>query len=387
MQKDEAYFQQLFQLYLENKCSPSQLRELFSYLGKSDADRMIIEQLQNEFSSSFSAGNNPKDRVPAKGAIIIPLYKKRWLKYAVATAVIIILSISCYLTFFLSSAKKNIAQHPANTNNTILPGGDKATLTLADGRTIFLDSTSIGTIARQGNTKIVKNSNGQIVYTPQTSGVNEVYFNTISTPSGGQFHIVLPDGSDVWLNASSSIKFPSGFTGNERKVEISGEAYFEIVKNVSMPFKVRVDGNEEIEVLGTHFNVMAYNNEEASKTTLLEGSIKITNNSITNFLKPGQQAISGKAGKINIVSDVNTSHVIAWKNGLFDFDNDMLPEIMRQIARWYNAEVVYQGTVPSGHYAGSIKRESNITQVLDMLEFAGNVKFSIDGTKIIVKEK
>jgi ferric-dicitrate binding protein FerR (iron transport regulator) len=272
-------------------------------------------------------------------------------------------------------------------SNTIAPGGNKAILTLGNGQKVILDSAGNGTIAFQGNSRITKNDKGEIVYdaTAQTNNFSEILFNTISTPNGGQYKVVLPDGTNVWLNAASSIRFPTKFVGKERAVAITGEVYFEVTKNASMPFKVKINEAEEIKVLGTHFNVMAYKEEKYTKATLLEGSIKIHNRDESILVKPGGQAILRNQGEIELVNNVNTDHIVAWKNGLFDFDNDDLPYIMRQLSRWYDVDIVYTDNVPEGHYAGSIRKQSNITEVLKMLELAGDVQFSIVGKKILVK--
>lgn len=386
MEKDPEHFKKLMRRYLDNECTPGEMKELFTIINSADADRLLLKEMQEEFSSAFAADEKIQPS-PVRGAEIIPFYRKRWFQIAAAVLIII-----CSGIYFLPVGKKvketvknEIKQPPINS---ISPGTDMAVLTLSDGQKIILDSTHNGTIAVQGNSKIVKNNNGQIVYDSEArpADTGSTVFNTVVTPRGGQFRVVLPDGTNVWLNAASSVRFPVQFTGGERKVEISGEAYFEVVKNAAKPFKVILNGSEEIQVLGTHFNVMAYKDEESIKTTLLEGSVKITNGGQVSLLKPGQQAVTARDGKTVILSNVDTDHEIAWKNGLFDFDNDNLQEIMRQLSRWYNVEVIYSGEIPSGHYVGSVRRQAGITQVLKMLELAGNARFSVMDKKIVVKE-
>ena len=393
MEKYPAYFKKLFQLYLDNKCSPTEMKELFAFINENDSNRMLLEQISDEFSIAFDNENrniftakkqNPSQEKQPK---VIPFYKKKWLNIAAAAAVILIISAGSY--FFLYNESKTELEAVVQKKqqiNVIVPGGNKAILTLSNGQQIILDNANNGTIALQGNSKIIKNNKGQISYQlAEGRGQVAVQFNTISTPRGGQYQVVLADGSKVWLNAASSIRFPTQFTGKERQVEITGEAYFEVAKNAFIPFKVKINETEEIEVFGTHFNVMAYDEEENIKTTLLEGSIKMNNASNSIFVKPGQQAISHNQGKIELIKNVNADHVIAWRNGLFDFQNDNLPHIMRQLSRWYNVDVIYAGNIPQGHYVGSIRKQSNITEVLKMLELAGDVQFSIIGKKIMVK--
>jgi len=212
-----------------------------------------------------------------------------------------------------------------------------------------------------------------------------VAFNTISTPVGGQYTVVLPDGSKVWLNAASSLKFPTAFTGTERRVELTGEGYFEVAKNKHMPFKVNFN-REEVEVLGTHFNISAYPDEAVTRTTLLEGSVRISKNNIKKILVPGQQAISSmQTGGFNI-AEVNTDEAIAWKNGLFLFHNENIRSIMKKIARWYNVDVNYQGSFTNQEYGGRISQSKNLSEILKNLELTGTIHFKIEGRRVTVME-
>ena len=259
---------------------------------------------------------------------------------------------------------------------------NKAILTLSDGSTIILDDAKNGQVAQQGGTQIAKLANGQLVYNALDGKPAEVVFNTLTTPRGGQFKLTLPDGSEVWLNASSSIKYPTAFIGNERKVEISGEAYFEIVHNAAKPFKVSVNGME-VKVLGTHFNINAYNDEASVKTTLLEGSISLTKADAATTLKPGQQAQLGNGGNIKVIDNVDIDQVVAWKNGYFSFNRADLQTVMRQIARWYDVDISYEGKIPERQFGGKIDRNSNASEVLKILE-ESKVHFRIEEKKIIV---
>src|SRR6185295_13408999 len=256
---------------------------------------------------------------------VTPVRKMKWLR--VAAAIIILISMSAYvLTQITVNRKANdevVKVEPlAVVNNDILPGGDKAILTLANGSQIILDSAANGVVAQQGKTEVMKLANGQLVYKGAGGPANDVLYNTMATPRGGQYRLVLPDGSRVWLNAVSSIRFPTAFTGNERKVEITGEAYFEIVKDQSRPFRVLVkppSGNEDMEVavLGTHFNINAYKDEPVIKTTLLEGSVKVSRGTSLTIIKPGQQSQLNNSGVISVVPDADVAEAVAWKDGRF----------------------------------------------------------------------
>ncbi|MDP4286223.1 MAG: FecR domain-containing protein [Bacteroidota bacterium] len=307
------------------------------------------------------------------------------LFYKIAAASLIIF-ISCAAAWFaLRTPKDNtIAKaSPKQLKNVTTPGGNKAILTLSDGSTIILDSAKNGQVAQQGGAQIAKLANGQLVYNALDNKPAKVVFNTLTTPRGGQFKLTLPDGSEVWLNAASSIKYPTAFIGNERKVEISGEAYFEIAHNAAKPFKVSVNGME-VKVLGTHFNINAYTDEASVKTTLLEGSVNLTKGSAAITLKPGQQAQLGNSGNIKVIDNVDIDQVVAWKNGYFSFNRSDLQTVMRQLARWYDVEINYEGKIPERQFGGKIDRNSNLSEVLKILE-ESKVHFSIEEKKIIVR--
>ncbi|HMF72741.1 MAG TPA: FecR domain-containing protein, partial [Flavitalea sp.] len=267
--------------------------------------------------------------------------------------------------------------------NSIATGSNKASLTLSDGTTIVLDDAANGLLTTQAGIKISKTTDGQLKYDasrPQPSHANG--FNTIHTPRGGQYQVVLPDGSSVWLNAASSLKFPTVFSGNERKVELTGEAYFEVAKNKVKPFIV-ASGNQTLEVLGTHFNVNAYQDDGKIRTTLLEGSIKVSHTQTNAFslLVPGQQAELRKEIK---VTKVDVKQSIAWKNGYFVFASENIQTLMQKIARWYDVDVEYEGRVTTEGFVGSISRFEDVSEVLHMLQLTGMVHFKIVGRKIIV---
>lgn len=302
--------------------------------------------------------------------------------YKVAAVMIAILGgVAGY--HFLEPAKryaivKNIITSPKG----IKQEANKAILTLANGSRVILDNANNGLIARQGNTQVNKTRQGELIYNNDStrSSVAVPENNVVSTPNGGQYLVSLPDGSKVWLNALTSLKFPTEFSGNERVVELTGEAYFEVAKNKKMPFKVKMVNNTIIEVLGTHFNIMAYTNESSIKATLLEGSINIKKGDMSRMMLPGQQA--NIAGNIQLTT-ANTDEAISWKNGLFSFEKSDIRTVMRQIERWYDVEVVYEGGLPGNEITGYVSRNSNLSEVLKMLELSG-LKMVVEGKKIKV---
>ena len=263
----------------------------------------------------------------------------------------------------------------------VSPGSDKAILTLADGSTIALDNAQNGTLAQQGNAKIIK-LDGKLFYDQTNKNSAEVVYNTISTPKGGQYQLELPDGSLAWLNASSSIYFPTSFIEKERRVQVTGEAYFEVARNRNKPFIVGIN-NSEIQVLGTHFNINSYNDEDDMRTTLAEGSVKFVNGSTTSMLKPGQQSQLAKDGSVKVVNDVDVERVVAWKNGLFDFENAGIETVMRQLSRWYDVDVEYKGATDD-LFIAEMPRKIKLSDALKALELTGKVRFDIEGRKIIV---
>jgi len=265
----------------------------------------------------------------------------------------------------------------------IAPGGNKAILTLANGNTLVLTDAKNGKLASQGGVVISKTADGQVKYAGSGQSVlsNTLVYNTATTPKGGQYLFILSDGTKVWLNSASSIKYPVSFIGNERRVELIGEAYFEVAHNAAKPFRV-VSNGQTVEVLGTHFNINAYADENAVKTTLLQGSVKVSSAGSSSVIKPGEQAQFNN-GKINVVRGVDLDAAVAWKNGLFYFEDNSIQEVMRQFARWYDVDVKYEGELPSRHFSGEISRNINATQMLDILSFK-KIHYKLQGKTIIV---
>lgn len=317
--------------------------------------------------------------------------RRKWY-FAAAAILLVFLTATVYrLTTTDSSSANSLAETSAGSVVTDLaPGGNKAILRLADGSAIILDSAADGTLSEQGNIKVEKLSNGLLAYTiggTQLTANDAAFYNTISTPRGGQYQVTLSDGTKVWLNAASSIRFPVFFAGNERRVEITGEAYFEVAKNINKPFKVKTTASE-IEVLGTHFNINAYEDEAAVKTTLIEGIVKVSvpvtaGKNTSRFLQPGQQSGISKEGTISVLNNADTEEALAWKNGRFQFKSADIKSILRQISRWYDVDVVYKGNV-NLHFTGQLKRDEYVSKVFEKLALTGEVHFKIEGKKIIV---
>jgi len=245
-----------------------------------------------------------------------------------------------------------------------------------------LNAKPVGQLAVQGNMAISKANNGQIKYNAISGENNLILINTVTTQRKEQYHLTLADGTNVWLNAASSIKYPTAFTGNERRVEITGEAYFEVAHNKDKPFLVTTNG-QTVEVLGTHFNINAYDDEIGVKTTLLEGSVKVNKNGKTAMIKPGQQAIVLDNEQSIEIKEADTEQAIAWKNGFFDFKDANIQDIMRQLSRWYDVDVRYDGKIPTRDFSGEMERSLNASQVLKLLTYSG-IHFRIEGKTIIV---
>lgn len=334
------------------------------------------EKVRTAIYSRLQNSLNTKDILPKKNS---------YLKYWVAAASVILAVSVSLLLFKGKTAIENISKNkPGLAKNSIVPGSNKAILTLADGSTINLDNSNKGTLTHQGAATINKLNNGQLVYNATNQPDNgATLYNTATTPRGGQYQVVLSDGTKVWLNSASSIKYPVTFSGKERHIELAGEAYFEVAKNKKMPFTIAVKGNN-IEVLGTHFNVMAYNDDDNLVTTLLEGSVKIKKGGSEALLKPGQQAIIDDGQEKYIVSEVNTDDAVAWKNGYFVFDNENIQSIMKKVARWYDIDVKYAGVTKDQSFGGTVSRFSDVNELLKVLELTGTIHFKIEGRTITV---
>jgi transmembrane sensor len=390
--------------------------ELEQWANESAANRELLQQLTNdetlrqeliayyEAEASKEAVWRKIDAATSETAQVIPVSAQRTGKYKYLAAAVTVGAVLTAIAYFWSQNK------PASTNNIpvakaavndVLPGGNKATLKLGDGKTIVLDNAQNGLLVQQGAINIIKQNDGELVYESETGSSGKPLTidhspltNTLGTPAGGQFQLKLPDGTWVWLNASSFIKYPTAFTGKERRVSVYGEAYFEVAKDANKPFKVNVltsDGESrngtEIEVLGTHFNINAYNNEALVKTSLLEGKVKIVsdyyNGKQSAILKPGQQAQVEVEGKMKVKNNASMEEVVAWKNGEFLFQSADIGALMRQVARWYDIEVSYPNGMPKDRFSGKIGRNVNLSQLLEILKYS-EVKFELKGRTLVV---
>jgi ferric-dicitrate binding protein FerR (iron transport regulator) len=290
------------------------------------------------------------------------LHRYRW--WAAAAVFLVLLGAG---TLWLRQASRPVTgiAVPQTAYIDVAPGAAKALLTLADGKVIPLDSAGVQTW-QQGNTS-VHQQGGVLAYAAQNND-ESVSFNTLATPRGGTFRVTLPDGSNVWLNAASSLRYPTSFKGRERLVEVQGEAYFEITQNAQQPFKVKINQQTTIVVLGTSFNVNAYANEGTIATTLLTGSIRMRQGNDEVTLQPGQQARTSRTS-LETINHIDTAQVLAWKNGLFDFKNATLQEVMRQLSRWYDIEVVYEGAIPTITFDGKMDKHLQLSQIIKIFSY------------------
>ncbi|WP_143306214.1 FecR family protein [Chitinophaga vietnamensis] len=300
-----------------------------------------------------------------------PLLLRFWAPYAAAALLFLLVAIGTLLWLPMKRRAVRTAEPPALAMIT------RPTLTLGDGSSIALDSLANGTIAQQNHTSIVKQGNGQLAY--QASGSDSgLLFNTLQTPPGTTWQITLPDGSRVWLNASSAIRYPAAFTGKNRSVGLTGEAFFDIVKDDNKPFIVNAK-NVQTQVLGTAFNVMAYPDEESVNTTLVQGSVKVN----SRLLQAGEQAQVNKEGGL-LITRPSLEEILGWKNGEFYFRNTNIRNIMREVARWYDVDVKYEGDMSEITMSGIVSRTAEITQLLKALEMTKIVRFRINGRTITV---
>jgi len=377
---DQQDYIRLYEKFLSGECTPEEKKLLDEYFDEFDFldipwnqeigdDAEVEKRIFSKITSEVGRGKVKR------------LVKLKWI--AAAASVLLFTFGAGWYVMYRNNQQQATVQNSI-TKNDILPGGNKAMLKLANGQTIVLDNAKNGILATQGNTVVNKTKNGQLVYSAgPRSAVQQTAYNTISTPRGGEYQVILPDGTKVLLNAASSLTYPTVFTGRERKVTLTGEGYFEVAHNAAKPFKVSSNG-QMVEVLGTHFNINAYSDEPAVKTTLLEGSVRISRGGRMAVLKPGQQSrVAGNDPEIN-VAEVDARRVVAWKNGLFILDGDDIQHIMRLVSRWYDVDVAYRGTVPDDLFGGSVSRFSNVSELLNILQLTGKVHFKITGRKIIV---
>lgn len=388
MKKDRIAY--LLNIYTSGKATDAEEDELMNWVLEAENDDALKNFMLHIWNQQHSKNDyayvdweDIYSQIVAKAAEgkSKPTRWKRSIGWVAAASVLLIASI----IYFYSSSdqQKKIVASPQLKKDVAPPTGDKAVLILADGTKIEMDSVSNGMIAVQGNVSIVREEDGTITYSGKAG--RNISYNTFRVPKGSKpLSLTLTDGSRVWINVGSSITYPTAFVGREREVTIKGEVYFEVAHNAAMPFKVR-NGDVTIHVLGTHFNVNAYNDDGVEKITLLEGAVIVNRKNETKTLKPGQQALVRESGEnIRIQKTVDLKEVMAWRDGKFIFNQSMdIHGIMRQLERWYNVDVVYQGEVTQ-RFWGSISKDANLSQVLKIFEATGGVKFEIEGSTITV---
>ncbi|MBX3257051.1 MAG: FecR domain-containing protein [Chitinophagaceae bacterium] len=316
--------------------------------------------------------------LPARNKYII----WRWM-----AAAAFLLFIAGGAIFLKNTGNTTIVKALPKNETEILPGGNKATLTLNNGSTIVLDDAQNGSLAHQGNAQINKTTDGQLIYklTRQDPSPSSIQYNTVTTPKGGQYQVHLPDGTKVWLNAASSIRFPTSFTQKERTVAITGEVYFEVVHDPEKPFIVS-SGDTKVQVLGTSFNMMAYDNEEVKKTTLVEGAIQLTDDGRVSTLHPGEQ-MQVNEKDFKLIKNADVAAALAWKNGLFYFKDAGIQTVMKQVERWYNVSVRFEGNIPEKQFNGKVPRNANLAELMEILSFYDDMKCTIDNNTITIMQR
>jgi len=375
--------QELARNYLKGKLNASEQQEIDAWFLKEEPAEGTVEK-------NLTADQHRRQllaQIHSQTGITSPelRIRKLWIKITAAAAVVLMLSAGAHFVLHQKPAQQQTVQNLKD----ISPGGNKAILILANGEKVQLTGAKNGLIARQGGVVVAKKSDGQLSYSNQTGLSNEgaQLFNTVETPRGGKYKLTLADGTIAILDAASSIRYPVVFNGRERMVTITGQVYFEVVHNISKPFKVSVRG-QLVEDLGTKFNINAYDDEPVIKTTLIAGSIGLTRAAHTVILKPGQQAINTVSDAATKVVPANIEEAVAWKNDYFVFNNEALESVMRKISRWYDVDIQYQaGQKIKETYLGSLTRYSNVSEVLKMLEITGDVRFEIKGKTIMIFPK
>lgn len=390
MQSEEARLRYLFQRYFNKTASAEERGELTTLIGN-DNNKALFMQLLSEAWEGYEGGDEglTADASDAMLKQILaketndpqtPVRRVVWLRMIAAAAVLIIIAGAAW--FILNNTNKTAPQVVQEVAHDAAPGSFKAQLTLADGSRITLDSAGPGQLAKQGNTAVINNDSG-LLYKP-AAGEQAVIYNTISTSRGETYSFSLADGSKVWLNSASTIRFPVAFTGRERRIEITGEVYVKVAKDRAHPFFVTA-GGMDVKALGTEFNVNAYSDEAGISTTLVEGSVLVSKQAASQVLKPGEQTRLLANGNLSTPLEVNTEEVISWKEGYFHFESADLPAILRQFARWYDIDVVYEGPVTKRKFFAIVKRNSTLKNVLALLQ-DNNIVYKIEGKKLIVSK-
>ena len=397
---------ELLELFVDGGISREEYDLLFDYIRANSEDEELNIAIDTVFKNSkkFNPLNGDDKELLFQSIIrnkhfvseiqneleTIPAFAPRlWYQLGVAASILLLIVTSLF--FYTNRTPVNkLALKVVEPKKAavILPGDNKAILTLSDGTKIILEDAKNGILANQAGVSIQKTSDGKLLYSfsnsantvsPETK--ENVIYNKIETPIGGKYQVNLPDGSKVWLNSSSSLRFSALFNGDTREVELSGEAYFDVSKNKSKPFRV-ITKDQIVEVLGTQFNINSYSDEGPIKTTLIEGSVKIIYKDKVVLLSPGQQFQPKEL--VSAVLEADTEEVVAWKEGYFVFKNEDIKSIMRKLSRWYNVEVSYSGDIPEVGFGGNISRSKDISEVLDVLQLTNAIHFKVEGRRITV---
>lgn len=389
MTEKEERFKYLLNKYLRKESTQEEFYELFDRIAEDHHRKIIFDEMSTQFNAIASGEAEHQIAWTSTYKKILrserPVKIKYW-RIAVAASLFMVCSL---FSFWLVRSDKALNPRELVFKNDIKPINNQAVLTLANGNKVVLDGQANRLLANLKDAHIEKISEGSLKFQSQDGqqqSNNIEHFNTIEIPKGGQYQLILPDGTKVWLNAASSLKFPTAFKGNKRVVTLTGEAYFEVTKNKKMPFIVRSRDVETL-VLGTHFNIKSYNENLQIKVTLLEGSIKLTKGEVQQYLVPGEQGFyQYNHNEFKIVKP-DLEEIMAWKNGLFVFEKTSFDEVMSQIERRYDVEVKYLGKKPNIHFSGVLPRNKNLSQILSVLEQSGEVDLGIEGKIIICRNK
>lgn len=399
----------LFTLHLQGKATAAEIKELMGLVILPGLEQEVNRLVEAAWNDAGETNDIPAEKLPAfyekvftqrpddndytadreSGETPViemdPVSSKRYVRRWIAAAsIILLIGLATYFLFF----NKNMNRPDtavAITTDVESPRSNRSMITLADGSRIYLDSATNGELVVQDNIRLVKLNNGQIVYQAGSGETaTELKYNTLENPRGSRaINMTLSDGSKVWLNAGSSITYPLAFTGNERKISMTGEAYFEVAHDKTRPFYVS-KGDMQVQVLGTHFNVNAYDDENDIKVTLLAGSVKVGNNTGSIVIKPGEQAMVITNQRPATSNRVDIEQVMAWKNGRFQFSDASIETIMKEISRWYDVEIIYDGSI-KGHFVADVSRDVPVSRLLQVLELTERVHFTIEEKKIRVR--
>jgi len=383
----QEQFKRLVAAYLSGTATAGQKSLLEQYFELFSGQNEVLSEMEN--SAVEDLGRRMKSVIDSRISQS-RVNRFRMNQYSLSAAAVMLLACSLGFYFYFSSRPVAKSGSPlVLTTNDISPGHNQATLTLSDGSNVLLDGASAGKVAEESGMEIRHTSAGQLVYKGRSASSNVTAFNQVTTPRGGQYQVVLPDGTKVWLNAASSLRYPVVFGSKERRVELQGEGYFEVSSNPGKPFRV-ISSDQKVSVLGTHFNVNSYSDEAATRTTLLEGKVEVQAlfSAASAVLHTGQQTVvvKGNAGRIPVLQ-VEADDVLAWKHGYFVFDDEPLESILRKVSRWYDVDIDYRKAGDLAReikFSGSLSRYSRVSQLLGKIELSGSVHFKMEGRRICV---